>query len=537
MRALRLMICICSVLIIISACAPQISPSSSDAAPSEATKIAIHTETLVPINLTGPEMKVGSTFLYVDGSLLVAVPAGIFTMGHGGVDNPEHKVNLADFWIYRTKVTNGQYAFCMRQGQCTPLVLQKDNPTFGDPLHANDPMVGVNYSQAESYCSFVNARLPTEAEWEKTARGPDANIYPWGNGAPSCDLLNFQKCVGNTTPVTTYPKGQSYYTAFDLEGNAFEWVADWYKADYYAGAPNDNPKGPDTGVERSVRSSAFNSGQNQTQVFDRFKTRPEDHRNNLGFRCVVEDLTYFAPFCQYPAVFGTNGIGGGSNGENITVTCPNLSISQNPSCNNLKSVTGVTINGPSDSIITVPQPPCTQDPNSSNKYTCTGDGKLNICSQCTVTVTSQPQCPNGYNYDATSHSCVGQSGTGKCLTGFVLSSGLRIGSGLSSNTPGGGQAQCCTLQTNGSTNGSGLTRGLGQVFPFCPSGTFYDGQECVSVQVQSPYCKSEGIALNSCQPNGGNGSCKLSAGSYGAPTCKYGGSFNKDTCSCKCNAG
>ena len=529
MRALRFTFCLCGLLAIMSACGPQASPASptssstSTIAPIEALNGAAPTGTLVPVNLAGPEMKVGSTFLYVDGSILVAVPAGSFTMGHGGVDNPEHKVNLADFWIYRTKVTNGQYAYCAAAGQCTPLISQKDNPTYGDPLHASDPMVGVDYSQAEAYCSFVNARLPTEAEWEKTARGPDANIYPWGNGAPGCDLLNYLSCVGNTTPVNTYPKGRSYYSAFDTEGNAFEWVADWYKADYYVSGPPDDPKGPDTGNEHSVRSSAFNSGQNQTQAFNRFFSRPEDHRNNLGFRCVVVDPTFYAPFCQYPAVFGTNGIGGDATGEKIAVTCPNLSISQAPGCNGLNPVTVVTFSGPAGAIITAPQPPCTQDPNNGNKFTCTGDGKLNICSQCTVTITSQPQCPSGYTYDGASKSCVSQGGTGQCLTGFVLGTSVYSKPAPSSSTQTTG-AKCCSAQTGG----------FGQTFSSCPAGTFFDGQECISVQVQSPSCKSQGIDLKSCQPTGSNGGCEISSCDS---VCRWGGILNQDTCRYKCNKG
>jgi sulfatase modifying factor 1 len=538
MKALRLIVFLCGLLVILSACGPQASPTVQSKSPlsPNTNNASSPTETLVPVNLAGPEMKVGSTFLYVDGSVLVAVPAGIFSMGHGGVDNPEHKVNLTDFWIYRTKVTNGQYAYCVASGACTPLISQSDNPTFNDPLHASDPMVGVDYNQAEAYCSFVNARLPTEAEWEKTARGPDANIYPWGNGAPSCDLLNYETCVGNTTPVNKYPNGRSFYSAFDMEGNTFEWVADWYKADYYGIGPDDDPKGPDTGTERSVRSSAFNSGQNQTQAFNRFFTRPEDHRNNLGFRCVVVDPLYFAPFCQYPAVFGTDGVGGGPTGETITVSCPNLSINQTPGCNNLKPSTGVTFNGPSGALITVPQPPCQQDPNNPNKYTCTGDGKLSICSECTVTVTSQPQCPNGYTYDATSKSCVSAGGPGQCLPGFVLGPNVYRAPVLSGVTPVPG-AQCCSLQTsNGANPTNGGRLSFGGTFPSCPAGTYFDGMECISVQVQSPFCKSAGVALvNSCNPNGGV--CKLTAASCGPPRCKYGGTFNADKCSCDCNAG
>src|SRR5258708_4645341 len=319
----------------------------------------------------------------------------MFTMGRqAGSDNPLHQVNLPDFWIYRTKVTQGQYAYCVASGNCT-LPDKLDNPSFSDPARLNDPVVGVNYAQAGAYCSFVHARLPTEAEWEKTARGPEANLYPWGAGEPSCDRLNFETCLGKTSPVNTYPAGMSYYQAFDMEGNAFEWVSDWYKPDYFLNSPPDSPLGPDSGQVRSVRSSAFNSGANQTQAYDRFFSSPIEHRSNLGFRCVVLDPAYFAQFCQYPPTYGTNGVGGASTGGNTKVDCPNLSIQQSPACVGTTSLTIVTFGGPGNPDVPTG---CSQT-NNPGQYHCTQDGTLTICSSCTVTTTSPPQCPPAYDVD------------------------------------------------------------------------------------------------------------------------------------------
>jgi formylglycine-generating enzyme required for sulfatase activity len=115
-------------------------------------------------------MKVGSTYLYTDGATLVAVPSGPFKMGHGTADNPEHTVTLSDFWISSTKVTNAQYAICVAQQRCTapdPL----DNPDYAEFGTRNDPVVGVTYDQAEAYCNYLNAALPTEAQWEKASLG------------------------------------------------------------------------------------------------------------------------------------------------------------------------------------------------------------------------------------------------------------------------------------------------------------------------------------------------------------------------------
>ena len=118
-------------------------------------------------------------------------------------------------------------------------------------------MVGVTYDQAMAYCNYVNGSLPTEAQWEKAARGPDGNLYPWGNDQPTCDLLNFNNCVHDLTDVMKYPKGKSAYGALDMEGNVFEWTADWYDALYYKNSPPGDPPGPDTGKARVIRSSSY----------------------------------------------------------------------------------------------------------------------------------------------------------------------------------------------------------------------------------------------------------------------------------------
>ncbi|HWA15676.1 MAG TPA: formylglycine-generating enzyme family protein, partial [Gemmatimonadales bacterium] len=515
---------------VLAACAPQSVPvTGATASPASAsTQETTSTPTLVPINLAGPEMAVGSKWLYADGSILVAVPSGIFTMGRAnGVDNPEHQVNLSEFWIYRTKVTNFQYAFCVAQGGCTPPSLT-DNPDFADPIRGNDPVTGVTWTQSAAYCEFVHARLPTEAEWEKTARGPDANIYPWGDGAPSCGLLNYDNCIGKPTKVNQYPQGQSYYEAFDMAGNIFEWVADRYRDNYYVNSPADDPLGPEFGDQRSVRSSGFDSGGNQAAAFNRFFSRPEDHRSNLGFRCVVEEPQYFASFCTYPAVYGTDGVGGPASGEQVSVDCPDLSIHQSLGCIRTQPSTGVTLNGPAGSDVSVPEPACAplSGPGST---TCTDHGQLSICSQCTVTTTSDPQCPDGYTFDADAQTCVGQPGPGACLPGFVPGdvnlTRLRT---LDENTPVSPAPgdQCCTLAAGPVTLGEGpLVRG--GVFPSCPAGTSFDGQHCVSVDVIYPYCKSEGVALNSCQPGGGP-ECNKTAADCGFPNCH----FDADSCSC-----
>ncbi len=179
------------IITLLSACVRTSTPAPAP------TQTPVPTAT--PAKVAPPPIEVGASYLYVDGTTLTAVPSGSFIMGDPkGKDNPQHQVTVGDFWIYSTKVTNTQYKFCFDAGYCTSPD-STDNPNFGDPAYANKPVVGVTYDQAASYCGFVHARLPTEAEWEKAARGPDGNIYPWGNAKPTCDLLNFGKCVGNLT--------------------------------------------------------------------------------------------------------------------------------------------------------------------------------------------------------------------------------------------------------------------------------------------------------------------------------------------------
>jgi formylglycine-generating enzyme required for sulfatase activity len=506
------------LLVALGACAPGSTPTAPGTGQPG-------TPSLVPAAIAGPPMQIGSTWLYADGTVLVAVPAGLFTMGGGKTDNPAHPVNLSDFWIYRTKVTNFQYAYCVEMGGCTS-PSKTENPVYGDYLHANDPVVGVDHSQATDYCEFVHARLPTEAEWEKMARGTDARIYPWGEAEPSCDWLNYETCKGGTTPVNTYPQGQSPYHAFDAEGNTFEWVADWYKADYYASAPPDDPQGPDKGQARSVRSSAFNSGANQTQTFNRFYSRPADQRANLGFRCVVEDPTYFAPFCEYPAIYGTDEIGGAASDNQYQIDCPDLSIDQTPTCNGSSPVTLVTINinhlppGQHFSWI-ITGGGCIDM--SSFKYTCTGNAQFKICSECFILATAPPRCPEGYAWDPNLKTCLGSASPGACLPG-------------STPDPTG---LCCTFEAGPAAPTAdplshGWTVNLLQSAG-CPPGTWLfwnpDGaSECVSVPVQSPFCVSANVSLLSCSGGGGPGGCPPPPGGCGT---NY--AWDPATCSCVCN--
>jgi len=283
-----------------------------------------------PVELVAPQPQAGDTRLWVDGGLLVYIPPGEFIMGNDRAGSPQHVVSLDGFWIYRTEVTNSMYLRCMLMEECSPPVVDLSLPNLEDPALADLPVVGLRWEQAERYCRFVGGNLPTEAQWEKTARGPQGNIHPWGNEEPVCDLLNFNNCLGETSPVIAYPSGASYYGVLDMAGNVFEWVADWYQEDYYARAPYDNPPGPEASPVRSVRGSTYETQPDQVESALRYFLGPDEYRSDLGFRCVVANAHEFAPPCEVlayvsPDVSGAPGSGPGGSAACV-VPQPELEV-------------------------------------------------------------------------------------------------------------------------------------------------------------------------------------------------------------------
>ncbi len=227
----------------------------------------------------------------VDGMGMVLVPAGEFMMG--SVDGweseqPVHTVNLPQFWIDQTEVTNKQYQLCVEAGTCdVPGRLDSftRHEYYSSDAFADYPVINVSWYDAANYCQWVGRRLPTEAEWEKSARGVDERIYPWGENI-SCDYANYISCEGDTAPVGSYPLGASPYGVLDMAGNVWEWVSDWYYIGYYEKSPLDYPLGPESGAYRVVRGGSWNDYEWYLRTTARYSYFPDNERVSIGFRCV-----------------------------------------------------------------------------------------------------------------------------------------------------------------------------------------------------------------------------------------------------------
>jgi formylglycine-generating enzyme required for sulfatase activity len=227
--------------------------------------------------------------------VLVYVPAGEFTMGSkdGGSDaQPVHTVYLDAYWIDQTEVTNAMYAKCVAAGKCQPLSSNASHTRssyYNNTQYANYPVVYVDWNDAQTYCAWAGRRLPTEAEWEKAARGTDGRIYPWSGYSPTCSLANYWtmdgSCIGDTIKVGSYLAGASPYGALDMAGNVWEWAADWYAENYYASSPLSNPTGPASGQVRVLRGGSWGDSVDDIRSAFRFRFNPDKANSYQGFRC------------------------------------------------------------------------------------------------------------------------------------------------------------------------------------------------------------------------------------------------------------
>jgi formylglycine-generating enzyme required for sulfatase activity len=255
----------------------------------------------------------------IDGMEMIYIAAGEFQMG-GQSDNvfesnePVHSVYLDDFYLDQHEVTNAQFSVFLNQqenqeeGGTTWLEDYKNDNKWGRaPIvmidgqweskdgYEEHPVVEVTWHGAQAYCDWAGRRLPTEAEWEKGARGElEGKKYPWGDEDPTCTAgaengSQFFDC-GSYTPVKTFsPNG---YGLYDMSGNVWEWVADWYEEDYYSKSPAENPQGPFQGVTKLMRGGSWQSLSYQVQSSVRFKMKPRYQGGVAGFRCATSEANF-----------------------------------------------------------------------------------------------------------------------------------------------------------------------------------------------------------------------------------------------------
>jgi formylglycine-generating enzyme required for sulfatase activity len=257
---------------------------------------------LAPEPATGADLS--KTLTGKDGAPMVLIPAGEFLMGtslsnrDGGRDEyPERRIFLDSFYIDAYEVTNGRYLeFIKATGHRVPehprdkkLTLW-NGATVPDVFKAH-PVVNVDWYDAAAYCAWVGRRLPTEAEWERVARGTTGRRFPWGDTEPTRTLANYLnqwRDGAGLEPVGSHPQGASPEGVQDLQGNVWEWVADWYDARYYEKGPSRNPTGPAEGARKMIRGSGWESEAPLLRSAHRLSSDPTNRNHSLGFRCAME---------------------------------------------------------------------------------------------------------------------------------------------------------------------------------------------------------------------------------------------------------
>ncbi len=248
-----------------------------------------------------------------DGSILVYMPEGEFTMGSDDSydKRPVHQVALSAFWIHQTEATNELFTlFVEATGYQTDAEkagwsyvwdgmnwIPVSGANWRQPSGADSDISGrekhpvghISWNDASAYCEWMGGRLPTEAEWEKAARGTDRRVYPWGNDPPNDQLLNAQNPARGTTEAGSHPDGASPYGAYDMAGNVWEWVIDWYRWDYYILLGDKtalDPQGPPSGRGRILRGGSWLDHYDITRTDGRSWSNPLFTFSSYGFRCV-----------------------------------------------------------------------------------------------------------------------------------------------------------------------------------------------------------------------------------------------------------
>ncbi len=258
------------------------------------TVIVTPTRNSAPLVLGAPPSAASPQRRGNDNAEMVFVPAGEFVMGSndGASDEkPLHTVTLDAFWIDKYEITNALYKKCVDAKKCLQAPLNSSNTRssyYNSTSFEKYPKIYVTWNDANAYCSWAGKRLPTEAEWEKAARGTDGRSYPWGNIWDGMKLNSWEADPrpNDTTAVGSYPSGASPFGVLDMAGNVKEWLADWYDPNYYTNAPRSNPKGPPSGTFRVIRGGSWLRYQLDARSARRIGNTNVGS-SDVGFRCAT----------------------------------------------------------------------------------------------------------------------------------------------------------------------------------------------------------------------------------------------------------
>ncbi len=274
---------------------PQALPSSTDTqSPAPVTETSAPTQEFQTL-LPPTAISLPTEIVDEKNVTMVYIPAGEFTLGSdtsGDVSShPAQKIDLPAFYIDKFEVTNEMYDACVYAVECRKprqMGSATRNTYFSNlQVYGNYPVIYVDWKMAAAYCAWRGARLPTEAEWEKAARGTDDRIYPWGTNDLDCSYANYQGCVGDTTPVNQYDKGQSIYGVFGMAGNVFEWTSSLdFPYPYDASDGREDPKKSGNRIARGGSWHDFGGNAGNVRVDSRTSLDPSYFGAYVGIRCV-----------------------------------------------------------------------------------------------------------------------------------------------------------------------------------------------------------------------------------------------------------
>jgi hypothetical protein len=484
---------------------------------------------------------------WLDGAMLVYVPAGDFVMGTGVGNTPQKSVYLDGYWIYATDVTNKMYGQCVATGNCAPPAQEIGAPVYSNPQYGDYPIVGVSWDMAANYCKWAEGQLPSEAQWEKAARGQNGSVFPWGVDQPNCGLLNYKGCLGHSSGVLDSPDGRSAYGAYDMVGNVFQWVNDFYDEHAYDSMPDRNPTGPASGDSHVLRGASFETEAALLPAGTRHFGGAGFHCPDLGFRCAVIRPKAVAPYCQVISYIPT---GAGPSGSTCEV--PQTGTQHNY-CSGRSGFATIEIPSGAAYRTTTKGYSCSDAVvNGQRILTCSGpdnsSGKVTVCNSACSGAPSQTGapvvCDPGYQLAGSTGACQyspvsAQPGVSGCPTGFnLITRGTRkicaVGRNQNGQCPPGtyfdGQYGACVSPSGGADVPYGIDNAelaskafegcaagyaydptyqccqanAGGAYPGCPLGFAFDSAQsaCVpqQVSVSAPGCVTVSLNIARCAP-------------------------------------